>query len=57
MRPERFELPAFWSVARRSIQLSYGRTMTDKADFNTSGILPTLGAPGKAGKRARCPFA
>ena len=25
MRPERFELPAFWFVARRSIQLSYGR--------------------------------
>jgi uncharacterized protein len=24
-RPERFELPAFWFVARRSIQLSYGR--------------------------------
>ena len=27
MRPERFELPAFWFVARRSIQLSYGRTV------------------------------
>jgi hypothetical protein len=27
MRPERLELPAFWSVARRSIQLSYGRRM------------------------------
>ena len=25
VRPERFELPAFWFVARRSIQLSYGR--------------------------------
>src|SRR6202035_2640956 len=24
-RPERFELPASWFVARRSIQLSYGR--------------------------------
>ena len=25
-RPERFELPTSWFVARRSIQLSYGRT-------------------------------
>jgi hypothetical protein len=24
-RPERFELPTSWFVARRSIQLSYGR--------------------------------
>jgi hypothetical protein len=27
MRPGGFEPPAFWSVARRSIQLSYGRRM------------------------------
>ena len=26
-RPERFELPASWFVAMRSIQLSYGRVM------------------------------
>jgi hypothetical protein len=26
VRPERFELPTFWFVARRSIQLSYERT-------------------------------
>jgi hypothetical protein len=25
VRPERFELPTFWFVARRSIQLSYRR--------------------------------
>lgn len=28
VRPEEFESPAFWFVAKRSIQLSYGRTMT-----------------------------
>jgi hypothetical protein len=27
VRPERFELPASWFVARRSIQLSYGRAI------------------------------
>jgi hypothetical protein len=27
VRPERFELPASWFVARRSIQLSYGRNV------------------------------
>ena len=26
VRPERFELPTYWFVARHSIQLSYGRT-------------------------------
>ncbi len=29
MRPERFELPASWFVARRSIQLSYGRALNE----------------------------
>ena len=27
VRPERFELPTYWFVASRSIQLSYGRTI------------------------------
>jgi hypothetical protein len=30
VRPERFELPTFWFVARRSIQLSYERTVASK---------------------------
>jgi hypothetical protein len=29
MRPEGVEPPAFWSVAKRSIQLSYGRVLYD----------------------------
>jgi hypothetical protein len=28
VRPERFERPTLWFVARYSIQLSYGRTVT-----------------------------
>ena len=28
VRAERFELPTFWFVARRSIQLSYARKRT-----------------------------
>src|SRR5450755_3578059 len=31
VRPERFELPASWFVARRSIQLSYGRILSKSA--------------------------
>ena len=39
VRPDRLERPTFWFVARRSIQLSYGRI------FNT--------LPGKPGKVCR----
>jgi len=28
-RPERFELPTSWFVARHSIQLSYGRALSN----------------------------
>src|SRR4249920_2586056 len=38
VRPERFELPTLWFVARCSIQLSYGRsTETIRGDFDYSG--------------------
>jgi hypothetical protein len=36
VRPERLELPACWFEASRSIQLSYGRTLSaDQHEFNT----------------------
>ncbi len=31
-RPERFELPTSWFVARRSIQLSYGRAVQSNVE-------------------------
>jgi hypothetical protein len=33
VRPERFELPTYWFVANRSIQLSYGRTLRSDYEF------------------------
>ncbi len=38
VRPERFELPTSWFVARRSIQLSYGRK--EKSTKTPSPIAP-----------------
>ena len=37
VRPDRVELPTFWFVARRSIQLSYGRMFS-----TTCGLYQTL---------------
>ena len=35
-RPERFELPTFWFVARHSIQLSYGRSQGGELSFRAA---------------------
>ncbi len=49
VRPERFELPTSWFVARRSIQLSYGRAQTQKTLFDwrrgRDGLVASLLVP------------
>ena len=45
-RPERFELPTSWFVARRSIQLSYGRTLSKYADIWLTGDRSSTGGEG-----------
>ena len=39
-RPERFELPTTWFVARYSIQLSYGRVVFKGGDPTTTPFRP-----------------
>ncbi len=43
-RPERFELPTTWFVARYSIQLSYGRDETGIEELaEREGFEPSMG--------------
>ncbi len=51
VRPDRFERPAFWFVARRSIQLSYGRNLAG----TTLPLYPTARASrNPTSRRVRC---
>ena len=48
-RPERFELPTSWFVARRSIQLSYGRKA--KIEISDAQVAARLVTPWASGAR------
>jgi hypothetical protein len=43
-RPERFELPTAWFVARYSIQLSYGRVVLKLIVAEREGFEPSVQA-------------
>ena len=47
-RPERVELPTFWFVARRSIQLSYGRAARKSLSQQREGRRPSFWFPPQA---------
>jgi hypothetical protein len=40
VRPEGFEPPTLWFVAKCSIQLSYGRTLRGLQPFKDTGFRP-----------------
>ena len=42
-RPERFELPTFWFVARHSNQLTYGRVYSEILLAEREGFEPSKG--------------
>jgi hypothetical protein len=44
-RPERVELPTFWFVARRSIQLSYGRAVVSPSTIPRCDAMLQLRSP------------
>jgi hypothetical protein len=50
-RPERFELPTFGSVDRRSIQLSYGRLCVFCLETGTFHVCGAIRAEALAGGR------
>src|SRR5258708_23518886 len=59
VRPERFELPAFWFVARRSIHLTYGRTAFESNPTYSTHYIQLVSASGglyPAELRAHCVF-
>ena len=59
VRPEGFEPPTFWFVARRSIQLSYGRPELDLILGGQRAVVnePTVAVPSAValGRKGRVP--